>query len=68
MKIKILLIALVTFSLSSFAQDYDPLIKEGAFWDIASWENAGLCLTSHTRYSIGDDIVINGKTYKKIVT
>jgi hypothetical protein len=67
MKIKTLLIVLVAFSLSSFSQDYKPLLKEGSFWDVASWESAGLCLTSHTRYSIGDDVVINDKTYKKIV-
>ena len=72
MKTKILFILLITFiNLQLFSQDYDPMIKEGAFWDVnyTAHPCGGSCYCSpgsEKRYKIDNDTLINNKVYKKI--
>jgi hypothetical protein len=53
------------------AQTYDPLIKEGSFWDYEYWQqidpnDSPFCPDAILRYQIASDTLINGNTYKKI--
>ncbi|MFK8060456.1 MAG: T9SS type A sorting domain-containing protein [Polaribacter sp.] len=46
-------------------QDYEPMIKEGSFWDVNT-STPGECGHRNFRYKIGNDTIINNKTYKKL--
>jgi hypothetical protein len=70
MKNTSLLIFLFTFfTLQLFSQDYEPMLKEGSFWDVAELTRSSrspCSLNSITRDQIGKDTIIADKTYKKI--
>lgn len=56
-------------SLNLFSQDYIPLLQKDAFWDVAekSRSSRNPCGTvSMIRSKIGQDTIIDNKTYKKI--
>jgi hypothetical protein len=65
-------IGFFTFCLtSSNAQNYDPIIKEGSFWDFEFWYYPGggttpFCPEKTSKFQIAQDTLINGKVYKKI--
>lgn len=46
---------------------YDPVIKEGAFWDVVHHPNANWPSTAN-RYKVKGDTIINDNTYKKLFT
>lgn len=68
------LLLLVFFSLywtSLEAQEYEPLIKEGSFWDFEFWHSPDgndtpYCPDFTLRYQIANDTLINGNIYKKV--
>jgi len=65
MKKKYFLLTFITIlSLQSFGQDYDPIIKEGSFWDVM-FQGSGAC-TGASRFEIANDTLINNITYKRI--
>jgi len=71
MKTKLLFLFLITFfSLPLFSQDYDAILKEGAFWDIKTTVNVSYCNTSDIesikRIQVDGDTIIQSKTYKKL--
>ncbi|RCS27639.1 T9SS C-terminal target domain-containing protein [Polaribacter sp. WD7] len=49
-------------------ENYSPLLKDGAFWDVESFYSDGsyVCYFLQRRYTIDKDTIINDKTYKKI--
>ncbi|OSY88047.1 hypothetical protein WH52_08440 [Tenacibaculum holothuriorum] len=53
---------------SSFltAQEYTPIIKNGSFWDVET-VLGGHCSRAYYRYKIGNDTIISGKSYKKLL-
>ena len=59
--------ALIFFLLGGtiYAQDYEPILKEGSFWD-SEEVLGGVCSFDYIRYRISDDVIINGKTYKQL--
>lgn len=59
------LIFLFCFSNIS-SQDYEPVIKEGSFWDVEE-VLGGYCSSAYYRHQIDNDTIINGKTYKKLL-
>lgn len=66
---KKLAIILMTFFLSgsSYAQDYDPILKGGSFWDIKeSWWTGYAVCSEYNRVQVDGDTIINGVTYKKL--
>lgn len=68
MKTNHLLIFLLTvFNLQLFSQDYEPVIKEGSFWDVVHHPNANWPSTA-SRYKVKGDTIINNNTYKKLFT
>lgn len=65
------LILIILFSLNSiffFSQDYDPIIKEGSFWDLTdySYDSQWSCTYNSRRYQVDYDTIINNKTYKRL--
>jgi hypothetical protein len=65
-KFLFLFVLALFFSFTSHAQDYEPLLKEGAFWDVHTSEGAAFCDYNKRRYQIGSDTLINNRVYKKI--
>lgn len=63
-KLSILSILLLFFSSLSYAQSYEPIIKEGSFWDIQEI-GSGAC-NIVVRTQIDGEITINGKVYKTL--
>lgn len=63
---KLLLFLLWPLFLS--AQDYQPVITDGAFWDVGAYsqDNTFDCLTDLTRYYIDEEITINDQEYKQL--
>ena len=63
---KYIFIFMIFFSsnLSSYAQDYIPIIQEGSFWEVTEL-GPGTC-TYINRYRVGDDFNYNSKVYKNI--
>lgn len=51
---------------SLFSQEYTPIIKENSFWDVEE-VLGGNCDRAYYRYQIGNDTIISGKTYKKLL-
>ena len=51
-----------------FSQNYQPVITDGAFWDVSAYNHDDLidCSTPYRRYVIGDEITINGMIYKQL--
>ncbi len=62
---------LLISQLSLQAQQYEPLLKPGAFWDFeVTGDSAGgssPCSYSQRRYLVDQDTLINGHTYKKVI-
>lgn len=58
----------IIINLQLFSQEYDPIIKEDAFWDIKTIIPNGGCqyFESLKRIQIDGDTIINSKTYKKL--
>ncbi|MGK0448069.1 MAG: hypothetical protein ACJA2M_001852 [Polaribacter sp.] len=55
------------FSLQVSSQDYEPLLKDGSFWDFEVWEGQGApCTINKRRYLVDQDTLINGNIYKKV--
>jgi len=52
----------------SFAQDYQPMLVEGNYWDVGYYDHDSSCPTvfPETRYVLGNDIDVNGTIYKQI--
>jgi hypothetical protein len=63
---KYILIFMIFFSsnLSSYAQDYIPIIQEGSFWEVTE-SGPGSCAYIN-RYRVGDGFNYNSKVYKNI--
>tara|TARA_R110002126_G_scaffold124451_4_gene266519 strand:- start:24654 stop:25550 length:897 start_codon:yes stop_codon:yes gene_type:complete len=58
------------FTASLISQDYEPILKEGSFWDVVIQNHAGRYVCDYGkafRYEIDKDTIFNGKSYKKIV-
>lgn len=71
MKIKTFLILVsILITTKQFCQEYEPVIKEGSFWDIKTTVFASSCSTSDIesikRIQIAGDTIINNMTYKKL--
>ena len=67
MKTKHFLIFLLSiFNLQLFSQDYDPILKEGSFWDTNNYFYNCSQSPYLSRIKIGKDTIINNKTYKKL--
>jgi hypothetical protein len=54
------------FSFQVSSQDYDPIIKEGSFWDVIEDGGAGASCPYLYKYRLAGDFVYNGITYKKL--
>jgi hypothetical protein len=71
MKIKCFLFQIILFFSSQlFSQDYEPMLKEGSFWDVAvhNLSSRYACNYGNVyRYKIESDTIINNKRYKKLV-
>jgi hypothetical protein len=61
-----LIFLFAAFNIQVFSQDYEPVIKEGSFWD-EGVSTGSFCGVEYYRYKIGNDILIQGKTYKKLL-
>lgn len=63
------LLLLLLFSIQLFSQDYVPLLKKDAFWDVGEvtrFSRSPCSINSISRDQIGKDTIIANKTYKKI--
>ena len=50
-----------------FAQDYQPMLVEGNYWDVGYYDHDSPCpVYPETRYVLGNDIDVNGVIYKQI--
>lgn len=59
----------IFFTSSLISQDYEPILKQHAFWDVlkSNRSNSNPCGYNRIdRYQIGKDTIIENKTYKKI--
>lgn len=65
-KLLSILILSLLFNLTGHAQDYEPFIKDGSFWDVETYDPAGFCNYDLRKYQIASDTLINGLTYKKV--
>lgn len=65
-RINYLFLSLLFYTITFSAQNYDPVIKDGSFWDIEK-QLGGVCSTANYKYLIGNDTIIEGKTYKKLL-
>ncbi len=63
---KILFISFLFSITNLISQEYEPVIKEGSYWDVSDYEGVGFCSFNHRRYQIDSDTIINNKIYKKI--
>lgn len=69
---KTFFISVFLFSIINlFSQEYDPVIKEGSFWDIkeASWNvdaSTNVTCIRRKRIQVNGDTIISNKTYKKL--
>jgi hypothetical protein len=50
------------FSFQVSSQDYDPIIKEGSFWDVIEDGGAGASCPYLYKYRLAGDFVYNGIT------
>jgi hypothetical protein len=67
MKKYFLLLAFFSFYwTSSEAQEYDPFIKAGSFWDVYTRDANGFCDYNRRRYQVSSDTLINSRNYKKL--
>lgn len=64
-KFLILFTLLLFFNYSGEAQDYEPMIKIGSFWDVYTTDG-GFCDYDRRRYQITTDTLINSRQYKKL--
>ena len=72
MKKIIAILCLLPFSgFLAIAQEYDPLLKRGAFWDFETWGDAAggpsPCAYYQKKYVVDQDTIINGHVYKKVI-
>jgi len=65
MKTKLLVLLLLS-SIFFYAQDYIPVLEEGAFWDVSYYEQGSLCNINRRRFVLGDEITINDTAYKQL--
>lgn len=68
---RLTLILFSFFSFQVFSQDYEPILKEGSFWDIKeeSWDivaSSDIKCIRRKRIQVNGDSIINNKTYKKL--
>lgn len=49
-----------------FSQDYDPILKEGSFWDIETEFWGSYTTKQYQRIQVDGEIQINTKTYTKL--
>jgi hypothetical protein len=67
MKTTLLFLLLIPFlNLQLYSQDYEPMIKEGSFWDVRNAVNVAVYPSTEDRYRISGDTIINNITYKKL--
>lgn len=64
-RINYLFLSLLFYTITFSAQDYDPVIKDGSFWDVSADHN-GCAFVK--RIIISNDTLINNKVYKKTFT
>ena len=67
MKKIILLISITTYSICVVAQDYIPLVKEGASWLIFSQDDVGENADEYWNFIIKEDTLINSQQYNKVI-
>lgn len=66
MKYSALILLLFTCMTSLYGQDYHPLLRSAAYWDVAYSAGAPLCYYERIhRYSFEGDTTIDGLTYQK---
>ena len=63
-RINYLFLSLLFYTITFSAQDYDPVIKDGSFWDVSADHN-GCAFVK--RIIISNDTLINNKVYKKLL-
>lgn len=67
MKSNYLIVLLLTvYNLQLFSQDYEPVIKEGSFWDVENGVSGVSYPSTGDRYRVSGDTIINNITYKKL--
>ncbi|HIP47909.1 MAG TPA: T9SS type A sorting domain-containing protein [Lutibacter sp.] len=52
--------------LYSLAQDYEPMLQEGSFWDVCSMDHDTGCYQYPRRFYLDEEIEFNGNTYYKL--
>lgn len=65
-KINYIFLSTLFYTITISSQVYDPIIKEGSFWDQS--KDVGFCGELYTRYTIVKDTLINTLIYKQLGT
>jgi len=63
----LLLVLIVLFPFLITAQDYQPMLNDGSFWDVRSKHHDGEgCYYAPRRFYLDEEIMFNGKNYHKL--
>jgi len=63
-RISYIFLSIFFYTITTSSQVYDPIIKEGSFWDQS--KDVGFCGELYTRYTIVKDTLINTLIYKQL--